>query len=264
MPSNDTYSKEDGKETSSKETGTEKGHNEVKQETYQQRLFNIRMKINQGRKANSKEVENEFKRLSCNKTKGYNIDDDNDNNNDNDDKEKSSTTGDKKKWMKKGSYDIMNVTAQYAEILKDKKVIKQRNTETYGLSSYNNRVVQKVYETDLKALPTLSNGSNNTDNNTSASTVLDKQLTYGSLDSSRVSKSGVDRLEKLLKLKEEKKNKSRKRELDAGDVDFINEKNAVFNKKIKKAFDKYTGNYLIYYSFVTRILTSLLLFYKLK
>ena len=42
------------------------------------------------------------------------------------------------------------------------------------------------------------------------------------------------------KIERNKKFSRRRTELDGADVDYINDRNAHFNKKIKRAFDKYT------------------------
>lgn len=69
---------------------------------------------------------------------------------------------------------------------------------------------------------------------------VESTLNYGKNDT--VSHEGLDRMVAELKDREEKRKKfSRRRQVyEDQDVDFINERNRHFNKRIARAFDKYT------------------------
>ena len=60
--------------------------------------------------------------------------------------------------------------------------------------------------------------------------------------SEKPTEAAVDRMVAELEEKAArgKKFSRRRTEVDGADVDYINERNKVFNKKIKRAFDKYT------------------------
>ena len=63
-------------------------------------------------------------------------------------------------------------------------------------------------------------------------------MEYGS---GAVAAEGLDRMNSYVREREEARdNFSRRRMAVDTSVDFINDRNAVFNKKIKRAFDKYT------------------------
>ena len=66
-------------------------------------------------------------------------------------------------------------------------------------------------------------------------------MDYGNLNHGNVAKEGLDRMSQHIKDREETRDKfSRRRMAIDTSVDFINDRNEVFNKKIKRAFDKYT------------------------
>ena len=67
------------------------------------------------------------------------------------------------------------------------------------------------------------------------------ELDYGKVGA-EVSKAGAERLRRdITDRLEARDNFSRRRKtFDSSTVDSINEKNAFFNKKIKRSFDKYT------------------------
>ena len=76
---------------------------------------------------------------------------------------------------------------------------------------------------------------------TSGSSVTSNPLQYGKVGTT-VSAAGLDRLVGELSAQEEKRKKYSRRRAsnDGATVDYINDKNEVFNKKIKRSFDKYT------------------------
>ena len=99
----------------------------------------------------------------------------------------------------------------------------------------------RAYEKRLKKLPTNNNNQKSTSNNDTISHLEQNPLDYGKT-SSTISKSGLDRLTKDIEDKEEaRKNFSKRRmKFESTDVDYINDRNAIYNKKLKKSFDKYT------------------------
>lgn len=181
----------------------------------QKRLFKIRMKINQGRKANRDEVEEEYKRYNV---KNYNYNSKNEKNLD------ASFDNNHKPSLK----SAMAITAADAETKALKRQQKEDAEKTFGWEAFTAEAGYRAYEKQLHKLPT----------NSKTAVEIDP-LSYGK---SSVSQSGLNRLAKEIEEKEEAKKKYRKHrmEFDATDVDGINAKNLNFNKKLKRSFDKYT------------------------
>ena len=66
-------------------------------------------------------------------------------------------------------------------------------------------------------------------------------MEYANLSYASVDQEGLDRMAKHIHEREEARDKfSRRRMAVDTNVDFISDRNEVFNKKIKRAFDKYT------------------------
>lgn len=204
--------------------------------TLQDRLFKLRMKINQGRKANKTEVEEEYKRFSNPKyeqkqrylqkvaeAEGEAAD------------EGAAVKG--KKWDKEEG--LMQQTAEQAEYAAEKQRKKQENMSTFGWQAFTAEATHRAYEKRLKKLPTAKGASSSSE--TAVSHLEENPLDYGKSGAS-VTKSGLDRLKKDIEDREEARKTFSKRRMnfEASDVDYINDRNAVYNKKLKRAFDKYT------------------------
>jgi cyclophilin family peptidyl-prolyl cis-trans isomerase len=201
----------------------------------QRRLFKIRMKINQGNKANKSEVESEYKRFSNpdherkqryvekNKTRNKKINDE----------DGEDVFEDNNEYKSK---DIMSLTAEQASRQIEKDKSKASNMSTFGWQAFSADAEFQSYSKKLKNLPT--GGGVEADGNEGKIATLDP-LAYGS---EAVSTAGIERLSKDVVNREAQKGKfSRHRmNLDPADVDFINDKNAHFNKKLKRSFDKFT------------------------
>ncbi len=66
-------------------------------------------------------------------------------------------------------------------------------------------------------------------------------MSYGNMGHGAVSKEGLDAMSRHISEREEARDKfSRRRMAVDTAVDHINDRNAHFNKKIKRSFDKYT------------------------
>ena len=217
-----------------------------------EKLFNLRLKINQSRKANKDEVSQEYIRLNKkNNNKKNNEDDDGnediinaDNNIDKNNKNN--------KWKNKNNDDIyMNQTAEQAEYVIEKQLKKEQSRLTFGWQAYTVEAKYRSYEKSLKNLPV--NKINIHENSSSSSSSLQPSSSspsslieinpflYGK-QNLKITQSGLDRLTTHIEQKEIDRKKFHKRRLvvDAHNVDYINDRNAAFNKKLKKSFDKYT------------------------
>ena len=207
------------------------------------KLFNLRMKINQGRKANKDEVEEEYKRFSNPKheQKQRYLQKLAEAQGEGEEGGDGSAKG--KKWNKEDG--LMQQTAEQAEYAAEKAQKKQDNMATFGWQAFTAEATHRAYEKRLKKLPTNSSGGRNKNNSSSASAAVshleENPLDYGKVGTA-VSKSGLDRLTKDIEEREEARQNFSKRRMnfEASDVDYINDKNAVYNKKLKRAFDKYT------------------------
>jgi pre-mRNA-splicing factor SYF2 len=192
----------------------------------QKKLFAIRMKINQAKKTNKSEVEEEYRRLSHTKHARNKEDVDNDGNEEYDGNKVKSVG---KKWVECSE---LEQTAADAERLKEKAVQKSENAATFGWQAFTVEASYKAYEKRLKKLPS----------GTAKSVTETQALDYGNAQKAKVSAAALDRVSKDVVDREENRAKFSKRRIsvEGADVDYINDKNAGFNKKIKRAFDKYT------------------------
>lgn len=178
------------------------------------RLFQLRMKINQSRKANQKEVEEEFQRVTFNKRKDKVKEDDDD--------------------EQRGPLDQTAAEAEWEAMKAEKK---KETAATYGLNAFTSDAYYRAYE---KRVSKLQHDKRVEASKQDEDEELDYDpLSYGKTNAA-VSADALDRLQKdVLDREEQRKKYSRKRP-ELGDVDYINEKNQNFNKKLKRAFDKYT------------------------
>ncbi|CAM9367171.1 unnamed protein product [Discosporangium mesarthrocarpum] len=191
----------------------------------ERRLFELRLKMNKGRRANKRAVKEEYERFN---DKGYTAKM----------KAKEKEEG-KKRWeaeMKERGLSkddaFLVETAAAAETNRTKAKKKEKHKASFGWDVFNQDALFKGYKKRLNHLPKAKRGS--------AGTEEEDPTMYGAAD--EASPAGVQRLvDELLDKEERKKAYSRRRsENDAVDIDFINDRNKHFNKKIKRAYDKYT------------------------
>lgn len=216
----------------------------------QKRLFKLRMQINKGKKSSKQEVENEFRRFKDPKF---------------DSKQRAKELQEEKrakalKAMPGEVVDdddsflaldvdptartvnkLLSVTAEQAERIQEKERKKEETKATFGWQAYTQDASYRAYEKKLKYLPVASKSDRADSSQTSES--LEIALLNGSSGvSSKVTAAGINRLSTELKRSEEErlKHSRRRSQFEADDVDYINDNNEKFNKKIKKAFDKFT------------------------
>jgi hypothetical protein len=217
----------------------------------EQKVFNIRLKINQGRKVNKDEVELEYKRIKDPKFEQKERYLKHLHNTGVDENAVKNNPQNHPVKIQSAQEILMQQTADAAEKEKEKLEKKEANRLTFGWQAFTTDATYRAYKKRLRKLPQQSNNVkestdggieiNTKDNNTE--TILDP-LEYGKTTSTNnnVSKFALERLSKDI-AERENKNKTfskRRMALENADVDYINDKNANFNKKIKKAFDKYT------------------------
>lgn len=201
----------------------------------QTRLFNLQLKINQGRKANKTEVEEEYKRMTQPKYENkqrYNA------------KmaelaeeaAKDGSEGDQapKPPAKVDPNDaLLQQTAGQAEQSREKNLKKEAQKATFGWQAFTVDAKYNAYKKRLKKLPT--HAAVSTDGSAGES-ILEHGI------NNKVTSYGLERLQKDIVDKNiaMQKHSKRRAHVEAADVDYINDKNANFNKKLKKSFDKYT------------------------
>jgi len=224
-----------------------------------EKLFNLRLKINQSRKANKDEVSQEYLRLNKKNNNKKMDDDDNNvdiinvdpnNNNDNNDNKSDKNN----KWKNKNNDDIyMYQTAEQAEYEIEKQLKKEQSRLTFGWQAYTVEAKYRSYEKSLKHLPVNKININENSSSSalqssssqpppsSSSLIEVNPFVYGK-QNLKITQSGLDRLTSHIEQKEVDRKKFHKRRMvvDAHNVDYINDRNAAFNKKLKKSFDKYT------------------------
>ena len=205
----------------------------------QERLFQLRMKINQGRKANKDEVEEEYKRMVSHNTSSTSQDN----------HESPSRSRKNGKRNELHQPNIMNQTAEEASWIAEKNRKKAETVATFGLSSFTDDQYYRAYEKRLKKLPIHSCRDDTDDEETKgkfsksalkSQSLAENPLEYGKINSS-ISDVALKKLSEDVLEREQQRKKYGKRRLHVdGDIDFINDKNAKFNRKLDRAFDKYT------------------------
>ena len=216
------------------------------------KLFELRLKINQGRKANRAEAEEEWKRLSNRNRKNKKKEEEEVTKEDDEDFEEDKTADDKEKkdkkkkeTTKKGEKDpaemLLNQTAADAEWLAGKRERKEEIASTYGLSAFTSDAYFRAYDKRVSKLVNPNAATQHQEKEGVKSALELNPFDYGKVNTS-TSDEAKERLKNdILEREDQRKKFSRRRMFtDTGDVDYINDKNAHFNKKLKRSFDKYT------------------------
>ncbi|ETW07989.1 hypothetical protein H310_02374 [Aphanomyces invadans] len=187
----------------------------------EKKLFEIRMKMNAGRKKNKELAEQEHMKatLPPGKAKKWSADDG------------AAPKREASSLPKEKAYLLDTVVD--AELKAKKAQKKEKQKAAFGWEVFNQDSLYNAYKKRLHALPTEKN------TNRATSKEYD-ELEYGKNDAT--TEEGVDRMvAELAHRAEVKKKFSRRRQhYDGEDIDYINNRNRVFNKKISRAFDKYT------------------------
>ncbi|CAM9916693.1 unnamed protein product [Ascophyllum nodosum] len=197
----------------------------AKMSSKEQRLFKIRLMMNKGRRANKKAVKDEYDRLN---DPGYAA------------KMRAKEREEaKKRWeaeMKERGLSkeeaFMMDTAAAAEVMKEQKHKKDKHKAAFGWNVFNQDALFKGYKKRLDKLPKAKLGSD--------ATRMEDTAEYGA--HANDGDEGMQRVVDELFEKEKRKEAfSRRRgEHSAEDIDYINDRNKHFNKKMKRAYDKYT------------------------
>jgi cyclophilin family peptidyl-prolyl cis-trans isomerase len=215
----------------------------------QKRLFKIRMKINQGRKANKAETEAEFRRLKDPKfdaKQRYREKLEEETKSRKETEVDSSTAkphGANSMAARAKQEELMNITAEAAEKVRQKAITKEESAATFGWQAFTADADYRAYKKKLSKLPSKGAGEavGITDTVVYNEDEEGDVLAYGRAGKD-VPQTGIDRLSNTILEAEETRHKfSRRRtHLEGVNEDAINEDNAFFNKKIKRSFDKYT------------------------
>lgn len=210
---------------------------------FEKKLFDLRLKMNQARKANQKEVEEEFKRINqkSRRNRGHHEDDD-----DQSDEEEGARKNKKDKKKEKEDPNSLNkllsTTAAEAEWTIARNKQKEETAATYGLNAFTSDAYYRAYEKRVEKLEKTKLSQPNSSSTEGKSSSLEiNPFDYGRVNN-EVSTEALDRVRQdvLDREKQRRKFSRRRMHTDAEDVDYVNEKNAQFNKKLKKSFDKYT------------------------
>lgn len=198
----------------------------VKATSLNDRLFALRMKINQSRKQNRDDIDEEFQRISGKRPK-------------NADGVEEEPERRKKSKASADESSLLQTTAEEAQWAADKKRCKDEVAATYGLSAFSTDASFRAYEKRVQKLS--ASGAGVTSSNQQALALAENPLDYGKVNSA-VSQENLERLRNdVLEREAARKKFSRSRVGDStGDVDYINDKNKQFNKRLRSSFDKYT------------------------
>ncbi|ETP50299.1 hypothetical protein F442_04276 [Phytophthora nicotianae P10297] len=190
----------------------------------QKKLFEVRMKMNAGRKANKQEVAAEHERVKNNNNKAK--------------KEEQYKKREEKKLVAASGKAHLNETAEVAEMKTKKASKKEKRKAAFGWDVFNQDSLYKGYKKRLVNLPTSAEPA--TAVATTSEDALGDELAYGRDD--KVEEANVERMAQELeeRIKARKKFSRRRQHYEGEDVDYINGQNRIFNRKASQAFDKYT------------------------
>ncbi|CAH0518419.1 unnamed protein product [Peronospora belbahrii] len=190
----------------------------------QRRLFELRMKINAGRKANKQEVAAEHERVKNNDKKAKK-------------QEQYKKREEKKLFAASGKAHLCE-TAEVAELKRKKASKKEKRKAAFGWDVFNQDSLYKGYKKRLVSLST--SGHTTSSAAITSEDALGDELAYGKND--KVEEENVERMAQELeeRVKARKKFSRRRQHYEGEDIDYINGQNRVFNRKASQAFDKYT------------------------
>jgi len=226
-------------------TGGGGGDDFIKMTPNQKRLFDLRMKLNESRRRNQQEVVAEDRRNfeESNKKPGSTRQW-SDNNKRNKDGNKKDTNAKGEKEEEEVPTVLDTLTAEEAEVRDKKK--KKPKPESFGWQMYTEEAQYRSYQKRVKE--NFADDQTRSEYEKQKAVMEEKDmykdvndLSYGVAP--KIPKENVDRMVKELAKVEEKKSKfNRRREVNPdADINYINERNKVFNKKIARAFDSYTA-----------------------
>eukprot|EP00607_Mallomonas_marina_P008320 CAMPEP_0182417900 /NCGR_PEP_ID=MMETSP1167-20130531/2350_1 /TAXON_ID=2988 /ORGANISM="Mallomonas Sp, Strain CCMP3275" /LENGTH=449 /DNA_ID=CAMNT_0024591753 /DNA_START=181 /DNA_END=1530 /DNA_ORIENTATION=- len=226
-----------------KEKEKELNEEEIEEKTrgmsaVEKRLFRLRLKLNQGRVANKKEVEEEYRRMKGGK--GGRERDGGGGKEEREEKQKAWKREMSERGLKPDEYCLLQPVEQTERVVEREKE-KEKNKNTFGWNAFTADASYRSYEKQLKQLPVRGEREKERENTQLSRTLESHPLEYGKLGS-EISSEGLSRLTKNIEDKEKAKAQlSRRRShMEAVNTDAINDSNAHFNKKIKRAFDKFT------------------------
>jgi len=192
----------------------------------QKKFFEMRLKLNKSRRANRKEAAEEKRRFTGGakvKAKEKNL-------------ERWKEYEKKKKELEEAGLDpdefrVLNDTAAGHEAAEKKRKQKEKNKAPFGWNVFNQDSLYKAYTKRLAKVP---KGRHNDDE------LRDEHsLKWGS---DAPPEYMIDHM--VAEIEEtharRKKFSRRRQHYNESDIDYINERNRVFNKKIKRAYDPYT------------------------
>ncbi|KAF4033421.1 SYF2 splicing factor [Phytophthora infestans] len=190
----------------------------------QKKLFELRMKMNAGRKANKQEVAAEHDRVKNNNNKAK--------------KQEQYKKREEKKLVAASGKAHLTETAEVAEMKAKKASKKEKRKAAFGWDVFNQDSLYKGYKKRLVNLPTSEGPA--TAVVTTSENALGDELAYGKDD--KVEEANVERMAMELeeRIKARKKFSRRRQHYEGEDVDYINGQNRTFNRKLSQAFDKYT------------------------
>ena len=216
-----------------------------KKSTLQERLRKLKMKMNQSRKLNHKEVLDEGERLGSEEGRKRHV--------------KTLTKNEKDRKDQEWRTIHSKALASSADVLDEKEekflvqpamesqrqLHKKSNTverNRYEVNDYYNPEGQfRNYERSIKSLRSLNNNS---------STIVEEETTkeqphqyYDTTQKSlKREREGAKRLADELKRRGDKTDKRKQKVMDfeASDVSYINDRNERFNRKINRNYDKHT------------------------
>ncbi|CAM9401087.1 unnamed protein product [Phaeothamnion confervicola] len=195
----------------------------------ERRLFDLRLKLNAGRKANQKATKEEHRRETDPREAHA-------------ERAREKEEG-KRQWEAdlerrglKADEAYLLESAEHAGRSAAREAQKEKNKTSFGWDIFNRDSLFRGYEKRLGTLPPNAGGGARG----SELVVPADPLLYG--ETSKPSEVALERMAGELRNRAERRDKfSRRRTVaESADIDYINDRNEHFNKKIKRAYDKYT------------------------
>ena len=204
----------------------------------QRRLFDIRMRMNKGRKANQQAAKAEHMRAT-DPTGGKKRKHEEWKEREEQRKKERGEGGDKKELAH------LHMTSEDAAALQKKHRKKEKKAASFGWDVFNSDALYKAYKKRLAVLPTAAPGAGAGGGGGGAGAGAsapseDAELQYGKATAD--TEAGIKRMTDELEQRRlaAQKFSRRRQEHGGSDVNYINDRNKFFNKKISRAFDKYT------------------------
>ena len=235
-----------------KNKNKKENNDEISSDPLKARFAKLRAKRNEAKMINKKSVIEEHKRLN---TQSSMKEKHNEKKREAKKKKKNKENG--KNGVKR-SFDesdesqvsqLLNESALYLEHRRKRQKIKDSNRASFGWNVFNSDTLYKAYDKRCNKLSNSQNVyldsvdvGNNSNNNNGNNDIINNDLNYGGMGNN-IEQESIDEMVNELNetINRRSKFQRRRRYYQDADVNYINKRNMVFNKKVERAYAKYTA-----------------------